>query len=76
MTMSMMEQRGPNNNEVMNSTLRWKDRPHRWRKDKNDKDIVADYQQRYSVDDAKRTGLMQKTASMGPFYEKYIKKMG
>ena len=37
---------------------------------------MADYHQRYSVDDAKRTGLVAKTAQMGPFYEKYIQKMG
>ena len=38
---------------------------------------MADYQQRYSVDGFKeRANVMNQGSTMGPFYEKYLRKMG
>ena len=53
----------------------WQDRPLQWRKQFKASDILADYQNRYPGDDPDgKIDFSQ--VEMGPFYEKYLKKMG
>ena len=59
-------------------------RPYKWRKDIKEREVIADYQQRYSIGDGKEPRLRSrgsindtnKSSHMGPFYEKYMKKLG
>ena len=41
-----------------------------------DREVVADYQQRYLEVEMDKKGRIKDQKAMGPFYEKYIKKMG
>ena len=57
-------------------------RPYKWRKDIREREVIADYQQRYSIGDGKeprlrsRGSINDNKSHMGPFYEKYMKKLG
>ena len=55
MTMSMLEK---SRDEVMHGNLKWQERPYKWRRDQNEKEMMSDYQQRYSVDESTKRGVM------------------
>ena len=44
--------------EVMQGNLKWQERPYKWRKDQNEKEMMQDYQQRYSIDESTKRGVM------------------
>lgn len=63
---------------VLLSNLQNPDRPFGWRESNKftDSHMVRDYQVRYSSETNTHKQAMHNTAKMGPFYEKYMKKMG
>lgn len=49
----------------------------KWRREDSEKEMLTTFQGRYSAGDLshRKNKIIENTASMGPFYKKYIKQM-